>query len=164
MKSWVDCVDEKTLKSAINTAVSNQHFPRFKRDLWDQVKDRKFGTNTAEDLLLFDMWLKKLEISKNRAMLTPPIPKVSATPVPAGDETAPVENPEAYKQYWQQFQRKRAASNLSVASATPSRSPNPEEDKPRTTTTPSPSSVSGSATTSPTGLTPDVKKKLELSG
>lgn len=162
MKSWMDCVDEKILKSAINTAVSNQHFPQFKRDLWDQVEDRKFGTNMAEDLLHFDMWLKKLEISKNRATLTPPIPKASATPVPAGDETAPVENPEAYKQYWQQFQRKRAASNLSVASTTPSRSPNPEE--PRTTTTPSPSPVSGSATTSPTGMTPDVKKKLVLSG
>ena len=162
VKAWVDSVDEAALKVAINTAVSNQHFPQFKRDLWEQVEDRKFGTAMAEDLLRFDMWLKKLEISNNRAMLKPPTPKTASPVPPPADEKAPVENPEAYKQYWQQFQRKRANSDLSVASTTPSRSPNPEENT--SSTTPSTSPGSAVATPTPTGITPEVKKKLELSG
>ena len=161
VKAWVDSVDEAALKVAINTAVSNQHFPQFKRDLWEQVEDRKFGTAMAEDLLRFDMWLKKLEISNNRAMLKPPTPKTASPVPPPADEKSTRRESRGLQN--------NTGSNSKGSVPIPTflllvrLLQGPQIQKKNTSsTTPSTSPGSAVATPTPTGITPEVKKKLEL--
>ena len=159
---WVQQANPYALKGAVDTACSHSDFPQFNRDLWEPVEARKFGTSPAEDVVRFDMWLKKKEISDSL-----PTPTISPPQKGSNSELGPPpENAEAYKNYWKKFERKGGQSNLSVASTTPGSKS--EEALGSSSTTPSrtPSDTSDPAASpdSATGITPDCKKKLDLEG
>ena len=133
------------LDAAVKDALNHSYFPRFK-DLFETMETSEFGTKPKYDVLKFDMWLKKLEIGEKRRLESP----TPSPPEATGDKTAEEPNVEAYKNYWQQFDRKNAR-DLSSVSTTPDSS----KDSPSSTT---------AATSVPasTGITPDCKRKLEL--
>ena len=180
VSDWAGKANPYELNAAVKTAVDHEFFDTFKTSIWDHTEDRKFGTSPHEDLLQFDMWLKKKEISDKKA------PAAPVTPSPPKKDTAeiqpPAENPELYKEYWKQFHRKDATSNLSTSTdTTPARTTS-------ATSTPSgggwtqqewadwlngvrKASDGGSSAPTPTGsgksstgITPDCKRKLVLEG
>ena len=154
VKQWLNGANKYALKAAIDGCYAHNLFPRFKRDLWDCLESRKFGDVPMNDVLKFDMWLKKMEISE-----ASPAPSLKSTP--GSEVIPPPENQEAYKAYWGQFKnldRKNAVEKL----RTPSR-------ETLSTTVPSPPALasatpSPATAASPTGVTPDCKRKLSLSG
>ena len=152
VKRWLSRAPHHVLDAAVETARAHTYFPTFERDLWASMGDHTFGDKPMEDVLKFDMWLKKWEISETKTA-SPSSPAVKEETTTS--EIPPPKNQEAYKEYWKQFERKGASSTLSLASTgtPPSRGSG-------TPTTPSPSVASDSTT----GLTPDCKRKLALGG
>ena len=141
LKSWIEKANPYMLDAALKDALNHPSFPKLNEVF--EIVNHKFGTNPREDVVKFDMWLKKHEISEKRRNLSP------APTAVTGDKTEEV-NVEAYKNYWQQFERKNA------------------QDLSSTSTTPTSPGVSPSSTTpatsvpASTGITPDCKRKLEL--
>lgn len=129
--SWATSADSRTLNMAVKTASNHSLFPDFSRSLHDY----KFGTYPADDVIKFDMWLKKMELS-------------NAAPEATTPQTGPA--------YWQKFVRKNAVSSITSASTTPSRSPSERA-------TPSPVPTDTSAPDSETTIS-SVKRKLDLGG
>ena len=119
VKRWLELATPEALKASLDSCYKNTHFAQFKRDLWDSVEERKFGEEPAEDILRFDLWLKKLEISEAMSSKTvaKPAPTKTTSPSTASSELpAPPANPEAYKAYWDQYKRKGACETLRTPS------------------------------------------------
>ena len=183
---WLNKANPYALKAAVDSVFSNQYWGDYKKNLWDPVEGRKFGEqpHLIADVVKFDMWLKKYEISekkpspptksppaKSTALPSPPKaspPKASppmASPAvpatPGSSEIEPPQNPEAYKKFWEQYKRSNAAEALRTPSresmSTTAPSPNPAGVL-STPSSLSPENTSGS----PTGVTPDCKRKLSL--
>ena len=168
VKHWLNRANPYTLKAAVDTCYSHLYFNRFKRDLWDQSQDHKFGDQPLGDVLQFDLWLKKLEISESKTTSTGSPAAPAATPSPPAVEKpkpansgssdmaiTPPPNPEAYQNYWNKYKRKNADDFVkdgteSVSTTTPSPAPS---------STPSPAESGLSS-----GITPDCKRKLSLEG
>ena len=156
VKSWLRNLDATALKTYVDVCLSHERFKKLQMDLWSSVSpDRKFGDQPMMDVLQFDMWLKKSEISETIAS-RPVSPPVTMT-TPSSCEVEPPANPEAYKEYWS----KRKRQNAGALGSTPSReslasaaTPSPA---PAAASTPSPASTGLSA-----GITPDCKTKLSL--
>eukprot|EP00438_Fugacium_kawagutii_P036394 Skav205823 [mRNA] locus=scaffold870:20563:21460:- [translate_table: standard] len=113
--SWANNADAHTLKMAVRTASNHEMFPEFSQGL----RDYKFGTHPVDDVIKFDMWLKKMELAKA-------IPAIPATPVTSTTKPQTIEpepNKEAYKEYWKKYERKNADPSMASVSTTPSRSP-----------------------------------------
>ena len=159
VKAWLEQANPYALKALVESCVNNSHFKIFKQNLWDTVEDRKFGDKPCEDILRFDVWLKKMEISESKP--SPVLIRGSKTTSPSTEsELVPPANPEAYKAYWDQYKRKGAGdlktpSRESLSSTTV---PSPA--------LPSPPLASSSPSTSgcETGITPECKRKLSLEG
>lgn len=160
VKNWLQTANHYQVEAAVKTASNNEYFPKFCRDLWDQLEERKFGSCPKEDVLKFDMWLKKLEISeKGPKKFNNPSPPPAASLSQEELEIQKDENNKgAYQNYWKKYERKNGSSNLSTASTTtPSGSP------PSVTPSP-PSQASVASRESPTGITPECRKRLDLGG
>ena len=158
VKNWLQKANHYQVEAAVKTASNHQYFHKFQHDLWDQVEERQFGSSPKEDVLKFDMWLKKLEISENGPKKyknnSPQSPPASLSPEDM-EVQKDANNKVAYQDYWKKYERKNGSSNLSTASTTtpPSSLPSP---------TPSPATVASRE--SPTGITPECKKRLNLEG
>ena len=150
VKKWVQKANPYELKAAVATAVEHTLFGKFRAELWDMTEERKFGTSPEEDILKYDLWLKKMEISETKPHAVFPEP-------PEKEDGSTEQGTEAYKAYWKKIERKGGASNLSVDSTTPSRSGDSVPSS-------SPAEPTPSQSASPTGITPDAKRKLVLEG
>ena len=141
VRDWIAQANPYQLKAAVDTALGHSYFARFKQNLWDTIEERKFGSDPHEDILKFDLWLKKMEISEKKVKTPSPKPDPSND---ADGRLAPPANRQAYQQYWNQYKRQGASTELSTPS----------------TATPAGSEGTSPATTSPdasgtTGITPD---------
>ena len=158
VKNWLQTANHYQVEAAVKTAADHQYFHKFRRDFWDQAEEQKFGSSPKEDVLKFDMWLKKIEISENgpkKFNTEPPQPSPATISREEMEVQKDEKNKGAYQDYWKKYERKNGSSNLSTASTTePSSSPQ--------SATPSPASVASRA--SPTGITPECKKRLDLGG
>ena len=155
VKHWLSRAPYHLLENAVETARAHTYFPIFERDLWASMGNHAFGAKLMEDVLKFDMWLKKWEISETKKSIPAPAPAAPVKEETTASEFPPPKNPEAYKEYWKKFERKDASSTLSLASTE-----SPPSRESGTPSTPSPSVASDSTT----GLTPDCKRKLALEG
>eukprot|EP00438_Fugacium_kawagutii_P032743 Skav208149 [mRNA] locus=scaffold2891:13286:14554:- [translate_table: standard] len=117
---WIQGCSQEALNAAVSIASNHTYFSQFKRDLWDPVKTHKFGDHAADDVVNFDMWLKKWEISEKQGA------KRSPTPTAPSAETTPP-NRDAYKEYWKKYERKPGTP---IESTTPGSSEPMELDTP----------------------------------
>ena len=165
VKQWLFNASPDMLKACVDTCRSHASFSKFKFDLWDSYADRKFGVEPAADVLQFDLWLKKHELSERMPSKTATLTSPSSTTT--SSEIPPPANPEAYKEYWSQFKSDKGIlkrQNAGKLGATPSR-----ESLASTAATPSPppaplSTPSPANSGLSSGITPDCKRKLSLEG
>lgn len=182
IRTWVKTLDGPSLVKHLKVAARHQLYEKFV----SQSTNRNFGVHGGDDLVAFDLWLKKFEISEKRPMF--PSPATPASPAPAakkapapkapkpreandddkgaGDDTGakgdalPKLTPEqqqAYQNYWRKF------SNTNLGSPPPplpSTSPASPEGPAGTTSQPTPSTSPSPGTL----VTPECKKRLDLDG
>ena len=164
------------MKAAVDAVFSNQYWGDYKTHLWDPVESRKFGEqpHLIADVVKFDLWLKKYEISEKKPSPGPVKPptlpahvpaKAPAKPAgatPSSSEIEPPENPEAYKKFWNQYKRSNAADALRTPSRESLSTTVPSPAPTGVLSTPSSLSPANVSASSPTGITPDCKRKLSL--
>eukprot|EP00435_Cladocopium_sp_Y103_P074407 s436_g48.t1 len=127
VRTWCKGKPMKDVVRLLKNATGHMYYNKF----MSQFKNRSFGANGYEDLVEFDMWLKKYELSEKTGRTKPPTPsppaKVTVTPTKPTTENSeslpsltPAEK-EKYQEYWKQFTPTgEAAANGTPPTASPS--------------------------------------------
>ena len=82
IRAWVKRLDHKTLHHHVANATRHKHFQQY-LDTFPGRRWGKLDAHAEEDLIEFDMWLKKKELSDK--MSTPTLPSQPAAPAEPAD-------------------------------------------------------------------------------
>ena len=168
IREYVKTLDRKAVVHHLKVAARHPYFEKY---ISQCSPSRRFGEKGIDDVVEYDMWLKKLEIAEKRSGMKtePPKNSVPASPPSEPSKTAePVDDhekqtpaqKEAYTDFWSKFKAPKDKVQRFDSPATPTAGTLP-------TATPSPALTPANPLLSPQGsttVTPECKKRLELEG
>lgn len=178
IREYIATLDRQGVVKHLKLAARHEYFDKFKTQC---SPSKRFGEKGIEDIVEFDMWLKKLEISEKRASIpkatpTAPVTTPSQPAIPNDGEVSPAQRA-AYDGFWKKFKQPRKPIEKVHHFETPApleETPAPSEE------TPAPSEVAPPSEENPTPKpvtpppyrtegsgskeTPSCKKRLELEG
>ena len=165
IRGYINKLDRKGVVQHLKIAARHHYFDKFLKQL---PPSKRFGEKGIEDIVEYDLWLKKLEISEKKVCgakpapntVPVPTPKQPAVPTEKDDEPSPSQKA-AYDGFWKKFKQPQKPLEKVHRFVPPA---TPESSSPATSVIPKPVTPSPSPPSEGLGSkeTPSCKKRLDL--